>query len=445
MSNPAPTNLPTSSSITIYHHSPLHPSPLPDLFKPTLPAGINLYRRLQCRLRTGSEFVLATFPPTTTTLPPVFTLAYCDRSRRPEGQAFLFSSLELDRVWYDETRDPDQSKHELEKETRTREEQLAVQQLRAVLQYIKDLPYPLAQDADGYEERREASIAARERAARAGDTGKGEEDPVLVGLRATRGVEKLNEAERRETRFILLGAIHESVARIVREEFGLVPQEEWGVDGVFAAGYRTWFFDIDEVARRVDVVESRDEKKNRSVKTTSLEQARGGLADASLQYLGTKGLPDGLYWSAMQERDLSTVRARTHIPRREQTMRLIPSICVRRLPTFVHPKPSTHPSHAPNEGEPIGPDDPVAWAFLGVDGSLSSLHVETAFRGLGLAKAVTAKLFTEKMDAYGMSKGERWAHSEVLEDNEASVRVMKTLGGRKGWEMWWMRVDLSRL
>ncbi|KAF2230762.1 hypothetical protein EV356DRAFT_536128 [Viridothelium virens] len=437
MSDPAPT----SSSITIYHHSPVQPSSLPSLLKPSLPAGINLYRRLQCPLRTASEFVLATFPPNTTTLlPRVFTLAYCDRSRRPEGQVFLFSSLELDRVWHDET-SADHLKRELvEQEIRTADEQLAVLQLRAVLQYIKELPYPLAQDADGYEERRAAGLAARERAEKVG-----EEDPVLVELRKSRGVERLSEEERRESRFILLGAIHESVAWIVREEFGLVPQEEWGVDGVFAAEYRCWYFDIDEVARRVEVAESRDEKESSAEKTVVMEQGGSGLPATPPQYLGTKGLLDGLYWSAMQERDLSTVRARTHIPRREQTMRLLPSICIRRLPTFVHHKPSAHVSHASAEGEPIGPDDPIAWAFLGVDGSLSSLHVETAFRGLGLAKAVTAKLFTEKMDAYGMSEGERWAHSEVLEDNEASVRVMKALGGRRGWEMWWMRVDLDRL
>ena len=437
----------------IYHHSPLHPSPLPALLKSVLPAGLPLYRRLQFPLRSGFEFILATFPATTQSLPPTFAIAYCDRSRRPEGQCFILSSLEVGNGWQDNPR-PFPGEIEIgnaEGESRPGDYPLAVAQLRALLKTVFALPYPPSQDEPGYAERRAANIEARTTVVTAASaTGWGEAtDPVLAELVKTRGVEKLTEADRKERNFILLGAVHEFVARVLHEELGLVLElgGARGVNETWANGYRGWLFDVDELARRVGVTQEAGHAPATSQqgRLASVEEAEKMGASVP-KNLGVAGLPAGLHWSSLSAKDLTTVRSRTHIPRREGTMRLIPSVCVRRLPGFVHPTSSLRPSHTPAEDAPIGPDDPIAWGFLGVDGSLSSLHVEPAFRGLGLAKAVAAKLFVEGISTvHGATSGERWAHSEVAEDNEPSLGVMRSLGGKKGREMWWMRADLGRL
>lgn len=122
----------------------------------------------------------------------------------------------------------------------------------------------------------------------------------------------------------------------------------------------------------------------------------------------------------------------------------------------------------------------VAWAFLGPDGSLTSLHVEPGHRGRGLAKAVAGRLLTALAhDEAGMgfrpvvgngagngtfdrddNGGESatnthanasedgsagpggWAHSDVAAGNVESAAVAKGLGGTEGWSVRWVGVDL---
>ena len=457
MANPATAPPP------IYHHSPLYPSSLPKLLEPVLPAGLPLCRRLQFPHRNGFEFVLATFPTTTTALPATFAIAYCDRSRRPESQCFIFSSLELSRTWHPDTNPPanpsnssskrgSTSANESEQaaEPRPADFDLAIAQLRALLTTVYEIPYPPSQDEDGYASRCVANLDARARAAAAAEWDEAA-DPVLVELRTSRApVEEVSEQDKRERAFILLAAIHGSVSKAIQKQLGLLPKDEWGRDGVWAVWYREWLFDRDEVARRIQGV--RADAAAATTTTTTTTAATAPPSTSAPEDLGSAGLPSGLYWSAMLPRDLSAVRNRTHMRRRERTLRLLPSICVRRHPGFVRqPRSSITSASSDAVGTKrgqvvVGADDPIAWAFLGVDGSLSSLHVEVEFRGLGLAKAVAGKLFVEGMEAgYGTERSDRWVHSDVAENNEASVGVMRALGGRKGSEVSWMMVDLRRL
>ncbi|KAI9700503.1 MAG: hypothetical protein M1820_006802 [Bogoriella megaspora] len=427
----------------IFYHSTLYPSSLPNLLRSVLPTGLPLYRRLQFPLRSGFEFLISTFPVSTTVLPKTFCIAWVDRSRRPESQCFLFSSLEAEHRWYTEFQSPENYKN-------AEDYGLGVAQLRAVLLAIRNLPYPPSQDEDGYEERKAASIEARRRA-----EPEGREDPLLSKTW------ELSDKDKLEKTFIMLGAIHNISSRIIQDDFKMVPKDLWGIEGVWAASYRKWLFSTDTIAQNTHVQASDPTKRLQSARTVAETTAAAGNPDGEEEFenLGNEGLPDGLYWSAMQEQDLTTVRSRTHIPRRERTMRLLPSICIRRHPSFKAPAGALPPpaSAAPHSAEPpdpdgspaaapLGPNDPIAWAFLGVDASLSSLHVEPGFRGLGLAKAVAGKLFTDGMvGTYGMEDGERWAHSDVADDNESSIGVMKSLQGRKGAEHWWMRVHLGVL
>ena len=107
-----------------------------------------------------------------------------------------------------------------------------------------------------------------------------------------------------------------------------------------------------------------------------------------------------------------------------------------------------------------GKGELIAWAFLGVDCSLSSLYAEPQHCGKGLAKAVTRKLF-EELAKDPLSEGFRplerhtladgvetwagWAHADISINNMESAGVMKGLGGKDGWRVRWVSVDLERV
>lgn len=76
----------------------------------------------------------------------------------------------------------------------------------------------------------------------------------------------------------------------------------------------------------------------------------------------------------------------------------------------------------------------AAWAFLGVDSSLTHLYVEDKYRGLGLAKAVSLKLYHEKISEFG---DEGIAHADVEIQNMVSQGVAKSLGGIYAWTIHW--------
>ncbi|KAK0931196.1 hypothetical protein LTR91_000143 [Friedmanniomyces endolithicus] len=136
-------------------------------------------------------------------------------------------------------------------------------------------------------------------------------------------------------------------------------------------------------------------------------------------------LPKGLIWGVLQPQHLALVRSRTQIPRQERTMADLPNLAI-------------FPSK-------LATAAPIAWAFVGLDGSLTTLHVEPEWRGRGLAKAMTTKLFRECMDGF-WEEGVRtkWAHGYVVVGNEASARMCRSLGGNAAWECYWLRVDLGK-
>lgn len=104
----------------------------------------------------------------------------------------------------------------------------------------------------------------------------------------------------------------------------------------------------------------------------------------------------------------------------------------------------------------------VSWGFVGVDGSLSSLHTREGERGRGLARGVARRLCMalrgrdgggdgeeegrgERMGFRGIGEGEGWVHADVQVGNEGSGAVMRAVGGREGWEERWVGVDLGRV
>ena len=89
---------------------------------------------------------------------------------------------------------------------------------------------------------------------------------------------------------------------------------------------------------------------------------------------------------------------------------------------------------------------PIAWAFTGLDASLTTLHVEAAYRGRGLAKTLTAKIFREDLAHFHTNDDviDIMALGYVQVGNKASEGMCRSLGGKADWVCYWLRVDLSR-
>lgn len=130
-------------------------------------------------------------------------------------------------------------------------------------------------------------------------------------------------------------------------------------------------------------------------------------------------LPDELCWGRLSKREhYQLVISRTEIPRQIATLSSVPSIAVLERAT----------------------GDPVAWSFL-VTGSMSTLHVEEAWRGRGIAKLMAAKCVRMGMDIHE----DQYGYAHVALDNTPSRRVCESIGGRVQSRVYWLRVDLSKV
>ncbi|KAI0164905.1 hypothetical protein GGR57DRAFT_497778 [Xylariaceae sp. FL1272] len=140
------------------------------------------------------------------------------------------------------------------------------------------------------------------------------------------------------------------------------------------------------------------------------------LPDAKLHEEGEK---KGWVWDTVREHDLPFMLSRTDILRTPQTMKLLPS-------TALYASDGT----------------PIAWAFLGPDSSLSSLHCEEPYRGRGIAKAVAVKIFRDHLRDYGVEGANMgWADVDPL--NVPSQAVCTGLKAEVKWQISWSRLDLN--
>ncbi|OAG09055.1 uncharacterized protein CC84DRAFT_1142240 [Paraphaeosphaeria sporulosa] len=137
----------------------------------------------------------------------------------------------------------------------------------------------------------------------------------------------------------------------------------------------------------------------------------------------TRDLPEELRWGEMREQDIAIVQARTSIPRTARTLLSLKSVGVFEIAT----------------------DKPVAWTFLGLDGSLTTLHTEPKWRGKGIAKAVAVKIFKEHAPGLAVDDEQNaWAHADVYVGNVQSESVCRSLGGKPSVKILWVRVDIGK-
>ncbi|KAK3394087.1 hypothetical protein B0H63DRAFT_34953 [Podospora didyma] len=190
-----------------------------------------------------------------------------------------------------------------------------------------------------------------------------------------------NDNKRRGT--LVMGSLHEAVRRRMLAKLGvrmsktpIVPDHvEWDWCG-------KWLFRVEEL-RHAD-----DEQQ----------------------------LPEGMSWDGVTREDTVLVRARTKIPRQEETLLRLPSTVIR-----------------------LDNGTPIAWAFMGLDGSLMTLHVEEEYRGQGLAKAIGCRLMRDHIKDYGE---DGWRAADVMITNLQSQGVCKSIGGKLAWTVSWAVVDL---
>ena len=151
-----------------------------------------------------------------------------------------------------------------------------------------------------------------------------------------------------------------------------------------------------------------------------------------------RNLPHDFVYGKVNPQDYWLVKSRTQIPRQDRTLEKLPSLAV-----YPQHDMSTTPA-------------PIAWTFLGLDASLTTLHVEPEYRGLGLAKSLGSKLMKDDMQVYwkhnpesidggdGSYTKDTYGHADVAVDNDASQGVCKSLGGKCHFLVYWIRVDVSK-
>ena len=402
-------------SIKVHAHTSPRITLLPVLL-PLLPYTLPLVRRIQFHLQTPHALVLSTIPPAPHPFedPPqdraplkhpevsfpttaiVFAAAYVDRSRAPETECWMFSSLEL----------PSASPR-TESENAT-----ALAQIRALLAHIHSSPLP-------------------------------PNFPVS------------NEPD-----LLLTGAVHLKVLELLKGQPVKRGEGKRVVSGTGAVSSL--------IQQRNDADEAGKEERVHGSKAPNPFSA-GCIRGHTLhntKFLFSPALctspapsqltlPPGLVWSTVREEEYALVKSRTEIPRQDRTMRILASVGVRKVASGAQASQA-----GMDDGDRAGPGtdgELVAWAFLGPDGSLTSLHVEAEFRGKGLAKMITRKLFSLlapiDQDAseqhpsrfVNITAGTEWAHSDVTDGNEASVAVARSVGGTVGWGCFWSWVDLERV
>lgn len=135
-------------------------------------------------------------------------------------------------------------------------------------------------------------------------------------------------------------------------------------------------------------------------------------------------LPVDLCWHTLDPRHYALVRSTSKITRHDETLAISPSVAILDCKTR----------------------EPAAWGFVGLDGSLSTLHVMPSYRRRGLGARVCLKLLKDEVGNAFANEGWRIGHSYVAPDNEASIRTAEKAGGvRARHSVYWLRIDLGRI
>ncbi|KAK4078368.1 uncharacterized protein Triagg1_3384 [Trichoderma aggressivum f. europaeum] len=150
-----------------------------------------------------------------------------------------------------------------------------------------------------------------------------------------------------------------------------------------------------------------------------------------------ENLPPGMYWDSANLDDCQLVVSRTDIPRTA-------AVLLAAWTAFISGTNRHHRSQTlvnlPNLMIKRQDKTPIAWALLGTDGSLISVHVEEPYRRQGLAKKLAVKLLREKATRFG---DDGWLCADVSPSNVSSRAMCKSLNGKPDWVTSWICLILS--
>ncbi|KAL7785941.1 hypothetical protein V8C37DRAFT_405633 [Trichoderma ceciliae] len=130
-----------------------------------------------------------------------------------------------------------------------------------------------------------------------------------------------------------------------------------------------------------------------------------------------ESLPPGMYWDSASLDDCRIVVSRTDIPRTAEMLINLPNLMIKREDKT-----------------------PIAWALIGTDGSLISVHCEEPYRRQGLAKKLATKLLREKSSVFG---DDGLLAADVSPTNLSSRAMCKSLNGKPDWVVSWICLILS--
>ncbi|CAG8959389.1 hypothetical protein HYFRA_00001287 [Hymenoscyphus fraxineus] len=162
-----------------------------------------------------------------------------------------------------------------------------------------------------------------------------------------------------------------------------------------------------------------------TIPTTSSPSASGKRPLHS-QEKKTNTLPPSFTLARVPTSHLPLIISTSSIPRQAETLQQQANACI------LNP-----------EGEP------VAWVYLGLDGSLATLYVVPAYRGKGLATIVARDLLKRLEEGgfedLGIRGSSGWVHAEAKEGNVESEAVMRRLGGCVKAETAYLCLDCGKI
>lgn len=431
---------PVSSSIPIYHHLDPQTTAIP-LLRSHLPWSIPLLRRIQHSLAYPSKTarVLTTFPATDTdahTPPTPWLAAYIDLFRGRQTQIYIYSSLQKDgdRVATLTTLgngDECENEYFVSMFSNIADTGLLAQireQLLGLLNYVK---------ANLLEEYLSALSESATLSNTTTATAATTPESTVTSNNNNNNIPRIPPPP---PKAFLIGALHTGL-------HSLLTATGTYTDPDALKGLRIHRFDNPP---HVEYLFSPD-----TINIISLA-GEGGAS--------TTMLPPGYRFKdrhgrrGVQSCQFDLVQSRTHIPRSRESLACMFGEVIYYDPSPSPSSSSSQQSQEQQQRQQSAPSDtttvtdqeiPIAWAFLGYDGALATLHVEPEHRGKGLAVHVSREVLRRGMREgspfYGGGEdGEsEWGHVEVATGNLASRRVMEKIGGRIGWTVTWSVVEIE--
>lgn len=161
-------------------------------------------------------------------------------------------------------------------------------------------------------------------------------------------------------------------------------------------------------------------------------------------------LPSGLQYTTITPADYALVMQENKLIRNVKTFDDVPTAAIRLSDAAAFTRYHSHLSNITDNDTNLHTGQLIAWAIITSYGSIRTLHVQPAFRGLGLARKVVLRLVENQWPAefvgrQGMEKDESVVfHTDIDPENQASIRTFAPVGEvLEVSSRYWIAVDLA--